>query len=153
MEKKILFLSMMIMVILISGCNENKIYHKNETGEMKINEPTNEIEIKGGNQTINEKIYDWNIEVILCKECSPYKAESISQDELDRIKDEFISNFEKGELIFDKFRSNGFFVNATNKAKDMLDEAEITGATLKTFYFKLIINEEMQKEPLDNEEL
>lgn len=126
MKNIILFLGFLIIIMLIGGCGGSVISPQDQDDKIS---------------------YDWNIKIILCKECSPYKSEKISQDELEQIKDEFISNYDQGEVIFDKFIHNGFLVNVTNQVKDRIGEANITGAKLRTYYFTLIIDEKRQKKP------
>ncbi|HIH17864.1 MAG TPA: hypothetical protein HA282_01555 [Nanoarchaeota archaeon] len=117
------------------------------------NKQSTSDEVNTPNLTIKEKIYDWDIELILCQECSPYNEENISQAELERIKDEFISNFGEGEVIFERFGKNGFFLKVTNEAVDKMGGAVISGARIQTFYTKIIVDEGMQKEPSKDDEI
>ena len=151
---KMLLVLLLLIGVMISGCSqiqEEVFIEKPMINEIEKDKEPNIIEkeaIRIG------KIYDWNIELILCKECSPYRTENISQNELEEIKDEVISNFEEGEVIFDKFEQNSLFVNATNGAEDKIRKGiNLKSAEIKTVYSRMIIVEEDQKEPLKDEDI
>lgn len=98
--------------------------------------------------------YDWYIEVILCKKCSPYEVDTISQKELELAKNEIISNFKEEEVAFDKYRNNGFFIKATNDAKNEISNIKLTKLTIETVRWELLellIDEGLQKIPESSE--
>ena len=107
-----------------------------------------------------EKYYDWNVNFIVCKECSPYSPETISLTELEELKDIFVSKFEKDEIIFDKFGTNRFYVNITDNANNKLNDIlkdinsdDSINLTIQTVYFSRIIHQEEQKNPADEDEI
>jgi len=83
MVKKIGVLLIFIGIFII-GCNqiqESTLIEKPMINEIEKDKEVNVIE----KETIRiETINDWSIEIILCKECSPYRSENISQNELQK---------------------------------------------------------------------
>lgn len=106
------------------------------------------------------KIYDWNVQLILCKECSPYQQEIVSLQDEEMMRGILISNFEKEEIIFDRFDTNVIYINMTNDAYyklnniiDKINSNSSIGITIRTVYFNRIIDQEEQKEPSSEEEI
>lgn len=64
----------------------------------------------------------WRLEFILCKTCSPYEPETLTQDQLvaARASFEAMLGARAREMAFDGYRTNGFFYRATNPAKDAM---------------------------------
>jgi len=57
-------------------------------------------------------------------------------------------------VVFDKFEQNSLFVNTTNDAKDKIIEGiKLKTAEIQTVYFRMIIIEEDQKEPLKDDDI
>lgn len=120
-------------------------------------EPISKIIFKDGGKDSRfaPETYDWNVEFILCKECSPYKSDVFTEQELLLFKEELLAQFPDREASFEKLRSSidGFFINMTDSAYKKLSAGNInlSGAKISTLYFKPFLGQ--QKTPLNENEI
>ena len=146
MINKKVWIFVLIALIILSGVRFYLSNYKENQKEKTHSEINISDEAK--------KYYDWEIKLIVCKECSPYNEDDIGLSELEELRNELINKLGENEVIFEGFGIDKLYLNMTNQAKNKLnnlikeinDDKDIN-LTISTVYYDRIIHQEEQKVP------